>query len=312
MAKQTRFLEAARCSLFRANQGRPGLVASPGKLTERLSVRMNQIPRQLSGPIQNTGTAIVRAAHRSAAEFRRHWRFSVLDAEKQEIFDVGGEQKSGFLRDERMARVEAVLFLAREALTSRKIAQLCNLSDGTEARTVIRRLAKFYDAAGSAFRVEELAGGYQLFTRPMFGPWLRKLWQNQSLVRLSSPAMETLAIVAYRQPVLRAEIEAVRGVQCGELLRQLMERELVRICGRADDLGRPLLYGTTKKFLQVFGLRHLDELPRAEQLRRPEPPAAIATPEHSTGSPDSPGTSPTETTSTKTPDSVRFHEEELC
>jgi len=269
---------------------------------------MNRIPRQFSGQIQNVGQTIVKAASRSAAEFRRHWRFSVLDSEKQENFDVGGEQKSGFLRDERMARVEAVLFLAREALTSRKIAQLCNLSDGTEARTVIRRLVKFYDAAGSAFRVEELAGGYQLFTRPMFGPWLRKLWQNQSLVRLSSPAMETLAIVAYRQPVLRAEIEAVRGVQCGELLRQLMERELVRISGRAEDLGRPLLYGTTKKFLQVFGLRHLDELPRAEQLRRQEPAAAIATMEQPEGRTDPSN----ETTSTKTPDSVRFHEEELC
>jgi segregation and condensation protein B len=299
--------------LFCANQGRVVFVASPGKPFESLSVRMNQIPRQLSGQIQNVGQTIVQAANRSAAEFRRHWRFSVLESEKSGNFDSGSEQKSGFLRDERMARVEAVLFLAREALTSRKIAQLCNLSDGTEARTVIRRLAKFYDEAGSAFRVEELAGGYQLFTRPMFGPWLRKLWQNQSLVRLSSPAMETLAIVAYRQPVLRAEIEAVRGVQCGELLRQLMERELVRISGRAEDLGRPLLYGTTKRFLQVFGLRHLDELPRAEQLRRTEPAgvnstAAIATREQTEGLPDS----LPETTSTKTPDSVRFHEEELC
>lgn len=274
---------------------------------------MNPIPRQLSGRTTQVGRAIFQAASRSAAEFRRHWRFLSLDSEKQENFDSPGEQKSGFLRDERMARVEAVLFLAREALTSRKIAQLCNLSDGTEARTVIRHLAKLYDAAGSAFRVEELAGGYQLFTRPMFGPWLRKLWQNQSLVRLSSPALETLAIVAYRQPVLRSEIEAVRGVQCGELLRQLMERELVRISGRAEDLGRPLLYGTTKRFLQVFGLRHLDELPRAEQLRRPEPAAAIAIAADPNNELQEGLRDPSnETTSTKTPDSVRFHEEELC
>ncbi len=268
---------------------------------------MRQLPPQNSGPQNFSEHRIVAAARRSAAEFRRHWRFSAGESKKQDNIDTTGEQKSEFLRDERMARVEAVLFLAREALTSRKIAQLCNLSDGTEARTVIRRLAKLYDAAGSAFRVEELAGGYQLFTRPMFGPWLRKLWQNQSLVRLSAPALETLAIVAYRQPVLRAEIEAVRGVQCGELLRQLMERELVRISGRAEDLGRPLLYGTTKRFLQVFGLRHLDELPRAEQLRRLEPLATAATGEQTTGTPY-----PTEITSTKTPDSARFHEEELC
>lgn len=270
---------------------------------------MNQIPRQLFGRTQSAGQTIVQATSCSGAEFRRHWRFAALDSEKPENFDSGGEQKSRYLRDERMARVEAILFLAREALTSRKIAQLCNLSDGTEARTVIRRLAKLYDESGSAFRVEELAGGYQLFTRPMFGPWLRKLWQNQSLVRLSSPALETLAIVAYRQPVLRAEIEAVRGVQCGELLRQLMERELVRICGRADDLGRPLLYGTTKRFLQVFGLRHLDELPRAEQLRRPAVNTAAAA---TTIQQEGHGELPHESTSNKTPDSARFHEEELC
>jgi segregation and condensation protein B len=83
-------------------------------------------------------------------------------------------------------------------------------------------------------------------------------------VRLSAPAMETLAVVAYRQPVLRAEVEAIRGVQCGEILRQLMERDLVRIAGRSEELGRPFLYGTTRRFLEVFGLRHLDELPRAE------------------------------------------------
>jgi segregation and condensation protein B len=85
-------------------------------------------------------------------------------------------------------------------------------------------------------------------------------------VRLSAPAIETLAVVAYRQPVLRAEIEAIRGVQCGEVLRQLIERELVRIVGRSEELGRPLLYGTTRQFLQVFGLRHLEDLPRPEFL----------------------------------------------
>jgi segregation and condensation protein B len=269
---------------------------------------MNKVPRPIFEPTQPTGRAVFQATRNSSAEFRRHWRFTACDKENSENLDSLGEQRSRFLRDERMARVEAVLFLAREALTSRKIAQLCNLSDGTEARTVIRRLAKLYDEAGTAFRVEELAGGYQLFTRPMFGPWLRKLWQNQSLVRLSSPAMETLAIVAYRQPVLRAEIEAVRGVQCGELLRQLMERDLVRICGRGDDLGRPLLYGTTKKFLQVFGLRHLDELPRAEQLRRP-PPSKADTKWNTT---EGHGDLPKEPTSNNTPDSARFHEEELC
>jgi segregation and condensation protein B len=175
-------------------------------------------------------------------------------------------------RDERLARVEAVLFLAREPLTSRKIGQLAGLPDGTAARTSVRQLNRLYNAGGSPFRAEELAGGFQLLTRPVFGPWLRRLLHTPVETRLSAPALETLAVVAYRQPVLRADIEAIRGVQCGDILRQLMDRDLVRIVSRADDLGRPLLYGTTRRFLQIFGLRHLDELPQAESLRRGEAP----------------------------------------
>lgn len=172
-----------------------------------------------------------------------------------------------------LACMEAVLFLAKEPLGSRKLAQLVNLADGTKARTLVRELNRRYDEEHRAFRVVEVAGGFQLLTRPKFAPWLRRLHGSQVEVRLSAPAMETLAVVAYRQPVLRADIEAVRGVQCGEILRQLMERDLVRIVGRSDDLGRPFLYGTTKRFLQVFGLRHLDELPRPELLRSATPDA---------------------------------------
>ena len=122
--------------------------------------------------------------------------------------------------------------------------------------------------------MEEVAGGFQLLSRQRFGSWLRRLHQSTIETRLSSPALETLAIVAYRQPVLRAEIEAIRGVQCGEMLRQLMERDLVRIGGRSEELGRPFFYSTTRRFLQVFGLRHLDELPRADDLRARAPPGA--------------------------------------
>lgn len=193
------------------------------------------------------------------------------------------------MRDARLARLEAVLFVAREPLTSRKLAQLAGLADGTEARTLVRRLNVMYDSAGSAFRVEELAGGFQLLTRPMFGPWLRRLLQTPVAMRLSAPAMETLAVVAYRQPALRADIEAIRGVQCGDILRQLMDRDLVRIVSRSDDLGRPLLYGTTKRFLQIFGLRRLEELPMAEQLRRPASdeakPATSAVPSNPAATP---------------------------
>lgn len=169
-------------------------------------------------------------------------------------------------RDEPLARLEAVLFLAREPLGTRKLAQFAHLADGTEARTLIRRLNRIYDESGCAFRAEEVAGGFQLMSRAQFGSWLRRLYEPAQL-RLSAPALETLAVVAYRQPVMRAEIEAVRGVDCGEILRQLMDRDLVRTAGRAHELGRPYRYATTKRFLQIFGLRYLDDLPRAEQLR---------------------------------------------
>jgi segregation and condensation protein B len=179
-------------------------------------------------------------------------------------------------RTPEMARLEAVLLLAREPLSTRKLAQLADLTDGTAARTLIRRLRKLYDDEGTAFQVEELAGGYQLLSRPKFGPWLRRLFPDAQVTRLSTPGLETLAVVAYRQPVLRAEIEAVRGVGCGEILRQLMDRDLVRIVGRADDLGRPILYGTTRRFLRVFGLRNLDALPRADILRRANSPPSLS------------------------------------
>ncbi|GIX00428.1 MAG: hypothetical protein KatS3mg111_3760 [Pirellulaceae bacterium] len=175
------------------------------------------------------------------------------------IDDAAGDDEQAKLR-----RVEAVLFLAREELNTRKIAKLAALADATEARTLIKRLNAKYDQIGRAFRVEEIAGGYVLLTRPEFAPWLRKLQYVPAEKRLSQSAMETLAIVAYRQPVLRAEIEAIRGVGCSEVLKQLMELDLVRISGRSEELGRPYLYGTTRRFLQMFGLRSTDRLPRKE------------------------------------------------
>ena len=170
-------------------------------------------------------------------------------------------------RSARLAQLEAVLFLSQQPQGSRKLAELAGLADGTKARTLVRALNELYDIQGSAFRVEEVAGGFQLMTRLEFAPWLRRLHNSAVEVRLSAPAMETLAVVAYRQPILRAEIEAVRGVQCGEILRQLIERNLVRIAGRSEELGRPFLYGTTRQFLEVFGLRHLEQLPRAERFQ---------------------------------------------
>ena len=179
------------------------------------------------------------------------------------------QESLGETRSNRLANLEAVIFLAREPLGSRKLALLSGLADGTEARTLVRSLNRLYDVEGCAVRVVEVAGGFQLVSRAKFAPWLRRLQALPTEVRLSAPALETLAVIAYRQPVLRADIEAIRGVQCGEILRQLMERGLVRIMGKSEELGRPFLYGTTREFLQTFGLRDLDELPRAELYRLP-------------------------------------------
>lgn len=176
---------------------------------------------------------------------------------------LGASQNSAAEEDVegRRMRLEAILLLAKTPLSTRKLAQLAHLADGTEARTLVRHLNRCYDQAGRAMRIEHVAGGYRLLTRPAFSPWLARLGHLPSAVRLSSPMMETLAVVAYRQNVSRADIEAVRGVACGELLRQLMERDLVRIAGRGEELGRPYLYGTTKRFLQLFGLSSIEALP---------------------------------------------------
>jgi segregation and condensation protein B len=168
----------------------------------------------------------------------------------------------------RRGRLEAVLFLAREPLSLRKLAQLANLADATEARTALKSLQARYDERQCAFQVAQVAGGYQLLTRREFVTWVRPQSADGHEIRLSPPALETLVLVAYRQPILRAEVEAIRGVACGEILRQLLDRDLVRIVGRSEELGRPLRYGTTKRFLEVFGLSTLEELPWASELRR--------------------------------------------
>jgi segregation and condensation protein B len=177
-------------------------------------------------------------------------------------------------RDAPLALLEAVLLAADEPLPARKFAQVAGLPDAATARRLLKRLRALYSAEGSAFQVEELAGGFQLLTRPEFHRWLAGLRRGGVDVRLTPAARETLAIVAYRQPIMRADIEAIRGVHCGDTLRLLMERGLVRIAGRHDSLGRPVLYGTTRKFLQLFGFKSLQDLPRSEQFRPvalPEP-----------------------------------------
>ncbi len=175
-------------------------------------------------------------------------------------------------RTPKMARLEAVLFVGDEPLSIKRLVQLATLADAEEAQELIDRLNSAYDASGSTFRVERVATGLRLLTRREFVFWLDKLHQRQAALKLTPPMLETLAIVAYRQPLTRADLEAVRGVQSAEMLKQLMERELVRIAGEDDSLGRPFLYETTRKFLELYGLQSLDDLPMADRLRRQRTP----------------------------------------
>ena len=168
----------------------------------------------------------------------------------------------------RLGELEALLWLAREPVSLKWLAHTLQISGSAEVRSLCRQLNHRYDADQRAIRVEEVAGGVQLLTRPQFAKWLRRLEHLPQGVRLSGPAMETLAVIAYRQPIDRSEIEAIRGVGCGEVLRQLVQRELVKISGRSEELGRPYLYGTTKRFLQLFGVSSIDGLPRAEWVRQ--------------------------------------------
>lgn len=162
-----------------------------------------------------------------------------------------------------LQRVETVLFTSGEPAPLRRVAHLAGLPDASRARALIRRLNEGYQAAGAAFLAEEVAGGWQLRTRAEYAPWLQRRHRiRPQAAILSQPMLETLAVAAYRQPVARAEIEAIRGVRCGEVLKQLLEADYLRIAGRGEELGRPYLYATTKKFLESFGLRSVRELPQ--------------------------------------------------
>ena len=178
------------------------------------------------------------------------------------------QTKRNLIRPAAVARVEAVLIVADGPLTPRRIAQHAMLPDAADAKRAIDWLNAAYDRDGTAFRIERIAAGYRMLTRPELAPWLDRLHRRVDRLTLSPPALETLTIVAYRQPCTRADVEAIRGVQSAEMLKHLIERHLVRIAGEDDSLGRPYLYETTKQFLEQFGLRTLADLPRAAELAK--------------------------------------------
>jgi segregation and condensation protein B len=169
--------------------------------------------------------------------------------------------------------IEALLLSTDVPLAAAKLAQLVGVGDADDVKGSIERLNKRYEEQNASFRIDLIAKGYQVLTLPVYDRWVSKLHKARAESRLSQAALETLAIVAYKQPVLRAQIEAIRGVAVGDMLVRLREMNLIRIVGRAEEIGRPLLYGTTAKFLEVFGLGSLKDLPKIE----PDTPKAVPT-----------------------------------
>ncbi len=166
----------------------------------------------------------------------------------------------------RSRMIEALLFASEAPLTASDLARADESLDEDEVELLLAELKQEYDAEERAFTIAEIAGGYQLLTRPEYAGVLERYDTVPTASRLSSAALETLAIIAYRQPVGRAEVEEIRGVGAGGVLKTLLERGLVEVVGRGEGLGRPLLYGTTRHFLEHFGFRSLEELPRSDEL----------------------------------------------
>lgn len=164
---------------------------------------------------------------------------------------------------------EAVLFSADEPIKPNKLAEIIGVGGVKDMRAIVDELNEKYERMDCPFRIETIAGGFQMLTLPQYNPWLRQLIKVRGETKLSPAALETLAIIAYKQPIMRVDIESIRGVAAGEMVRQLIDKGLVKIVGRAEELGRPLLYGTTRKFLECFGLSGLKDLPSAEDLKKP-------------------------------------------
>ena len=183
--------------------------------------------------------------------------------------DGDGSKAAAAEPEANLQLLEALLLSTHHPLTAGRLAELLELGSTKPLRKAIKALNDQYVAGKRAFRIEQVAGGYQILTLPEFGDALKRMHQKEADAKLTKAALETLAIVAYKQPILRADVEAIRGCACGETIRSLMEKHLVKIAGRAEVPGRPILYGTTKRFLELFGLNNLKDLPQPEG-RKPE------------------------------------------
>lgn len=173
--------------------------------------------------------------------------------------------------------LEAMLFASEAPVEAERIQEVLDLPSAGQARELVSVLTERLDRQGRALQIIEVGGGYRLVTRPEIAPWLVKLARSRTRSRLSRSSLETLAIIAYRQPASRPDIDAVRGVNSEAVLDNLLDRRMIRIAGRKDSPGRPFLYETTRDFLVAFGLRDLADLPKVEgDLVIPETPADAA------------------------------------
>lgn len=162
--------------------------------------------------------------------------------------------------------LETLLFITDHPLPLAQLAKICGEKDQAKVNAVIQEIRQEYDARSSGIQVLEIAEGFQMSTKPAQAPFVRKLYAEKMTMRLSSAALETLSIVAYKQPITRAEIEQIRGVEVIAALETLLERRLLKVVGRKETVGRPLLYGTTPDFLRHFGLKNLSELPPVDSF----------------------------------------------
>ena len=161
--------------------------------------------------------------------------------------------------------IESLLFAAQEPLTIDRLKKIITGAQSQELRAALDELAADYETRQGGFYLNHVAGGYQIRTRPEYKEWIKRMLQPKPL-RLSKPALETLAIIAYKQPVIRSDVEHIRGVDCGGVLRVLLERKFIRVLGRKEIPGRPLIYATTKRFLEVFDLKNLKDLPTPKEI----------------------------------------------
>jgi len=161
--------------------------------------------------------------------------------------------------------VEALIFVSEKPITLDQIKKVLEI-DGIQIKKIIEELKSDLEASGRGMRIIEIAGGYQMIASPSFSPFLKKLFKNRTSEKLSRQALESLAIIAYKQPLTKAEIESLRNVNVDGVMKSLLDKNLIRICGRKKIPGRPFVFGTTREFLEHFGLRSLQDLPKMEEF----------------------------------------------